>query len=212
MGEILDTYLTLAQPGESLHKVKGSKHFGYAFNVNNEEEIKERLDEIRKLHHAARHHCYAWKLGLDDNHYRANDDGEPSNSAGKPIYGTILSAEITNVLIVVVRYFGGTKLGVGGLIDAYRSAAKMAIEETTIEERLIYAEVDFTFAYERMGDVMKLLKELDLPVIDPVYEMSCRLKTSIRLRELEAFLAQLEEIESVDVLQPEKDPEGRWIY
>ncbi len=203
MSDILDTYLTLAQPGESLHKVKGSKHFGYAFNVNNEEEIKERLDEIRKLHHAARHHCYAWKLGLDDNHYRANDDGEPSNSAGKPIYGAILSAEITNVLIVVVRYFGGTKLGVGGLIDAYRTAAKMAIEATEIEERLIHQKVEFTFDYERMGDVMKLLKDRDLPVNEPIYEMRCKICTSIRLSQSSAFLDDLLEIESVEVVFPD---------
>lgn len=202
MSDILDTYHTLAQPGESLHKVKGSKHFGYAFNVNNEDEIKARLEQVRKEHHAARHHCYAWKLGLDDNHYRANDDGEPSNSAGKPIYGAILSAEISNVLIVVVRYFGGTKLGVGGLIDAYRTAAKMAIEATEIEERLIHQKVVFTFDYERMGDVMKLLKDRDLPVNDPVYEMRCKIGSSIRLRELDTFLTELSEVEGLEIIEP----------
>lgn len=202
MSDILDTYYTLARPGESLYKVKGSKHFGYAFNVNDEDEIKACLEQVRKEHHAARHHCYAWKLGLDDNHYRANDDGEPSNSAGKPIYGAILSAAITNVLIVVVRYFGGTKLGVGGLIDAYRTAAKLAIEDTEIEERLIYQRLEFSFDYERMGDVMKLLKDRDLPVNDPIYEMRCNISSSIRLRDLDTFLAELSEIEGLEIIDP----------
>ena len=117
--------------------MKGSKHFGFAFPVRSKEEIKERLDELRVIHHSARHHCYAWALGLDREPHRYNDDGEPGGTAGKPIYGQILSFDVTSVLIVVVRYFGGTKLGVGGLIDAYRTAAKMALEEAEIVEQQI---------------------------------------------------------------------------
>ena len=192
-----DTYKTLGTTGESLYKVKGSKHFGYAFRVNNEEEIKSYLEQVKKEHHSARHHCYAWKLGMGDDHFRANDDGEPSNSAGKPIYGAILSSELTNIFIVVVRYFGGTKLGVGGLIDAYRTAAKMAIEEATIVEEKLQAFFTVSFPYPQMGAVMSALKDMNLPVNEPVFEMHCTLKTQIRLanaQELEERLNDLDQV------------------
>lgn len=192
-----DTYRTLGTSGESLYKVKGSKHFGYAFRVNNEEEIKSYLEQVKKEHHSARHHCYAWKLGMGDDHFRANDDGEPSNSAGKPIYGAILSSELTNIFIVVVRYFGGTKLGVGGLIDAYRTAAKMAIEEATIVEEKLQAFFTVSFPYPQMGAVMSALKDMNLAVNEPVFEMHCTLKTQIRLanaQELEERLNDLDQV------------------
>ena len=165
-----------------------------------EDDCKTFLDEIKAEHNTARHHCYAWKLGLDDNHWRANDDGEPSNSAGKPIYGAILSAKITNVMIVVVRYFGGTKLGVGGLIDAYRTTAKMAIEDTQIVEQQIMDELIIQFPYAQMGSVMGLFKEHQLPVIDPVFEITCELKTSVRQSESTGLKHKLLEMSGVVVL------------
>ncbi len=151
-------YLTLSKTGKSLYKVKGSKHFGYAIHVKTAEDIQERLNEIKEEHHSARHVCYAWRLGADKEQYRANDDGEPSNSAGKPILGQIEKYDLTNVLIAVVRYFGGTKLGVGGLIDAYRTAADMAIEDATILERQLMAHFTIHFGYDRMSDVMRIIR------------------------------------------------------
>ena len=133
-----DTYKTLIKPSaEVLFKERGSKFFGYAYPVKNEEEIKQYLDELKKQHHTARHFCYAWQLGNNYEHYRANDDGEPSNSAGMPIYGQLQSFNITNCLVVVVRYFGGTKLGVGGLIQAYKTTAQLALEASKIVEKTI---------------------------------------------------------------------------
>ena len=137
MDEIIDTYKTIEFPSEEiLFKEKGSKFFGYAFPVTTEEAIKEHLEILKKQHHTARHWCYAWQLGKSYELYRANDDGEPSNSAGMPIYGQLQSFELTNILLVVVRYFGGTKLGVGGLIQAYKTTAQWALEASEIIEKL----------------------------------------------------------------------------
>ncbi len=175
-----DTFRTLGRTSESLYKVKGSKHFGYAFPVKNEDDIKHRLDELRKLHHAARHHCYAWRLGPEASLFRANDDGEPSNSAGKPILGQLQSFELTNALVVVVRYFGGVKLGVGGLIDAYRTAAREAIEANEIVEELVMYEVAIRFNYDRMGAVMKVLKDFNLEMHSHDFNAECTLSVEVR--------------------------------
>lgn len=155
------------------------------------------MDEIRKEHHAARHHCYAWRLGADHKRYRANDDGEPSNSAGKPILGQIQSFDLTNVLIVVVRYFGGVKLGVGGLIDAYRTSAKLAIENNEIEKRFVSAELKVDFPYEAMGAVMKVMKEFGLEMIDHVFEFKCMLTTEIRSSKAGELKEAFEDIDFV---------------
>lgn len=187
-----DTYRTLRAASESLHKVKGSKHFGYAFPVRSEEEIRARLDEIRKLHHAARHHCYAWRLGPDGQHIRANDDGEPANSAGKPILGQLQSYDLTNVLIIVVRYFGGIKLGVGGLIDAYRSAAREAIEANEILEEVVMQEVSVSFDYHHMGAVMKVLKDFNLEMRRHNFGAQCTLSVEVRKSEANAVAVALE--------------------
>lgn len=187
-----DTYRTILKPSESLYKVKGSKHFGYVFPVMSEDDIKDRLEEVKAEHHSARHHCYAWALGLDREPYRANDDGEPSGSAGKPIYGQILSFDLTNVLIVVVRYFGGTKLGVGGLIDAYRTAAKMAIEAGKIVERQVCNYYRIDFEYARMSDVMRVLKDMDLPQSKQNFDLKCSLETNVRLSDSEKLLQELD--------------------
>jgi uncharacterized YigZ family protein len=180
-----------------MYKVKGSKHFAFAYPVQSEEQIKEHLDELRKEHYAARHHCYAWRLGADHSRYRANDDGEPNNSAGKPILGQIQSFELTNVLIVVIRYFGGTKLGVGGLIDAYRTAARMAIEQGKIIESVVENYYALHFPYSQMSNVMSLLKDRDLPQYDQEFDLTCDLNTNIRLSESEAFEEAIENLEGV---------------
>jgi len=157
-----------------------------------EDDIRLHLDQLRKDHHSARHHCYAWSLGIEREPYRANDDGEPSGSAGKPIYGQLLSFDITNVLIVVIRYFGGTKLGVGGLIDAYRTAAKMAIEAGTIVERQVCDYYKIKFSYNKMSEVMGVLKDLDLPQSEQEFDLNCSLKTSIRISESQRLIELLE--------------------
>ncbi len=197
--EAQDTYRTLKGRSESLYKVKGSKHFGFAFPVYSEDEIKELLEQIRKEHHSARHHSYAWRLGLDKKHFRANDDGEPSNSAGKPILGQIQSFDLTNVLIIVVRYFGGTKLGVGGLIDAYRTAAKLAIEEGVILEKQVTQFVQVKFPYASMGGVMKVLKDFQLEMHTNNFEIACELTTEVRLDEVKAVSSSFEDIDHVTV-------------
>ena len=190
-----DTYRTLQDMSESLYKVKGSKHFGYAIPVYSKEEIKERLEEIRKIHHASRHVCYAYRLGLDKKVYRANDDGEPSNSAGKPILGQIQSYDLTNVLIAVVRYFGGVKLGVGGLIDAYRTSAKEAIEAGNIIERQVCHRYAITFPYPAMSGVMKILKDRQLPQYHQQFEITCRLETDVRLDDAAAVEQELTDVD-----------------
>jgi uncharacterized YigZ family protein len=176
-----DTYKTLAAPSEeTLFKEKNSKFFGYAFPVSNEEEVKAILDGLRKQHPSARHWCYAFQLGTDTIYYRANDDGEPNNSAGMPIYGQIQSFGITNVLVVVVRYFGGVKLGVGGLISAYRTGAQMALEASDIIEKTIDVHYILKFGYQHMNKVMRVIKERNLEIVSQKMEMDCEIVVSTR--------------------------------
>ena len=187
-----DFYKTLAAPSEeTLFKEKNSKFFGYAFPVTTEDEVKTLLEELRKKHHSARHWCYAFQLGTEQIYYRANDDGEPNNSAGMPIYGQIQSFEVTNVLIVVVRYFGGVKLGVGGLISAYRTSAQMALEASEIIEKTIDVHYTLTFGYQNMNKVMRIIKEKNLDIISQKMEMDCEIVVSTRKQNapmvLEAF-------------------------
>ncbi|MCQ0110848.1 IMPACT family protein [Zhouia amylolytica] len=180
-----DTYKTITTPStETLYKEKNSKFFGYAFPINNEDEVKPILESIKKQHHSARHWCYAWQLGTDQNiSFRANDDGEPNNSAGMPIYGQIQSFELTNILIIVVRYFGGVKLGVGGLITAYKTAAQYALEGADIVEKTIDSEFALYFEYKNMNKVMRIVKEKNLNIIDQKMELDCFIKISVRKKE-----------------------------
>lgn len=183
---LTDTYNTIAFPStEILYKEKNSKFFGYAFPVTNEDEIKEHLDVLRKQHHGAVHFCYAFQLGTDKIQYRANDDGEPSNSAGMPIYGQIQSFGITNVLVVVVRFFGGVKLGVGGLISAYRTAAQMALEESQIIEKTIDVTFEVTFDYKNMNKVMRVIKEKNLEIVSQEMNESCKIVIATRKKNAE---------------------------
>jgi len=182
--EIKDTYKTLTNASdEVLFKDKNSKFFGYAFPVLNEESIKQHIEDLKKQHHSARHWCYAYQLGTEKITYRANDDGEPSNSAGQPIYGQIQSFDITNVLIVVVRYFGGIKLGVGGLINAYRTAAQLALENAPIIEKTINNEYKITFDYKNMNKVMRIIKEKKIKIVNQKLELDCQIHITVRKKD-----------------------------
>lgn len=199
-----DTYKTITTPSpEALFKDRNSKFYGYAFPVEDEDQIKEHIEELKKQHHQARHWCYAWVLGKDYSRYRANDDGEPSNSAGAPIYGQLQAYELTNTLIVVVRYFGGTKLGVGGLINAYRSAAQGALEEATILEKTIDIEFTITFEYPLMNKVMRVIKEQNIRIINQKSALACEYTLAIRKKDFERKSILVKNIYGVKV--KEKD-------
>lgn len=203
MSEEKDFYKTISQPTEEvLYKEKNSKFFGYAFPIKKEEEVKERLDQIKKVHYNARHWCYAFQLGTDPVYYRANDDGEPSNTAGAPIYGQIQSYDLTDILIVVVRYFGGVKLGVGGLITAYRAAAQMALEEADIIECTIDKKFKVRFEYKDMNNVMRVIKERNLNVVNQQMEMTCEIELSIRKSEYNQALDAFAPFYEVKVVEP----------
>lgn len=186
MEEVKDTYRTIAEPSnEVLFKEKNSKFFGYAFPIQKEEEVKLHLEQLKKQHFSARHWCYAYQMGTDKISYRANDDGEPNNSAGMPIYGQIQSFDVTNVLIVVVRYFGGVKLGVGGLISAYKTAAQMALENAIIIEKTIDVQFQLFFEYKNMNKVMRIIKEKNLEIIHQELTENCILTISTRKKNAE---------------------------
>lgn len=187
-----DTYKTLAGPSEeTLFKEKNSKFFGYAYPINSEDEVKGIIEGLKKQHHSARHWCYAFQLGTDKIYYRANDDGEPNNSAGMPIYGQIQSFGVTNVLVVSVRYFGGVKLGVGGLITAYKTSAQMALEASEIIEKTIDVHYTLKFGYQSMNKVMRVIKEKNLDIVSQKTEMDCEIVIATRKKNapmvLEAF-------------------------
>ena len=195
-----DTYKTITKPSEEvLFKDKNSKFFGYAFPISSEEDVKIHIEDLKKQHHSARHWCYAYQLGTETISYRANDDGEPSNSAGMPIYGQIQSFDVTNILIVVVRYFGGIKLGVGGLINAYRTGAQLALENSTIEERTINIEYLITFDYANMNKVMRVIKEKNLNVINQKLELNCEITISVRKNEADNIKSIFESIYLVSI-------------
>ena len=181
---INDTYNTITKPSqEVLFKDKNSKFFGYALPIKSEVEIKSYLEALKKQHHSARHFCYAYQLGTETINYRANDDGEPNNSAGMPIYGQIQSFNLTNVLVVVVRYFGGVKLGVGGLINAYKTTAQLALESSNIIEKTINIDYQILFEYKNMNKVMRIIKEKQLLITNQKLELDCQLIISVRKKE-----------------------------
>lgn len=188
---IVDTYLTLAAQSEGLYKEKGSKFIAYAIPCYSEEEVKEHLNNWRKEHHQARHVCYAYRLGLDKSIFRANDDGEPSNSAGQPILGQIQSFNLTNILIAVVRYFGGTKLGVGGLIVAYKTAAKEAIEAGKIIEKQVYQNYLLSFQYDALPEVMSICKQMNLMQSEQQFDIQCSLKVSVPVNDVPLFMENI---------------------
>lgn len=198
--EFKDTYKTIAFPSEEvLLKEKNSKFFGYAFPIESENDVKEIIENLKKQHHTARHWCYAYQIGTEKIYFRANDDGEPSNSAGMPIYGQIQSFEVTNVLIVVVRYFGGVKLGVGGLISAYKTAAQMALEEAEIIEKTIDIHFIISFDYKNMNKVMRIIKEKNLEIISQKMEMSCEIEIATRKKNAEMIFDIFNSLFEIDI-------------
>lgn len=193
------TYRTLTELSEGIYKEKGSKFIAFAVPCYTEKEAKEYLDSWRKEHYQSRHVCYAYRFGVDQKVFRANDDGEPNNSAGAPILGQIQSFDLSNVLIGVVRYFGGTKLGVGGLIHAYKTAAKEAIENGEICELEVFDWIRVNFEYSAMPNVMNLLKQHNLVMKDQVFEDSCTLVVNLPLNKSAFIQAELEEISNVEI-------------
>ena len=195
-----DTYKSITKPSpEVLFKDRNSKFFGYAFPIKTEEEANKHLEDLKAKHHKARHWCYAWQIGKEDFQYRANDDGEPSNSAGMPIYGQIQSFEVTNILIVVVRYFGGVKLGVGGLINAYKTAAQMALEASDILKRTIDEVFVVKFDYPEMNKVMQVIKKNNLNVIDQKLEIDCKIFIAVRKKEAESIFSKFDNTYKVEI-------------
>jgi uncharacterized YigZ family protein len=195
-----DVYKTLEKPSkETLFKEKGSKFFGYAFPVFNEDDVKECLDQLKKKHHSARHFCYAYQIGVETIQYRANDDGEPNNSAGLPIYGQIQSFKVTNILIVSVRYFGGTKLGVGGLISAYKYSAQITLETSEILKKTITIHFQLKFNYELINAVQRIIKEKNINIINQKLEMDCEYVISVRKKEADAIFSIFDTLYKVSI-------------
>ncbi|MDC7995597.1 IMPACT family protein [Altibacter sp. HG106] len=200
-----DQYRTLAAPSEgAIFKDRGSKFYGFAFPVTSEEIIKERIEEVKKTHYNARHWCYAWQLGKAYEHYRANDDGEPNNSAGMPIYGQLQAFDLTNTLVVVVRYFGGTKLGVGGLIQAYKTGAQYALEAAKIVTRTIDEEFLLSFEYPEMDLVMRTLKEHQIDILEQDMHLTCRFHISVRKTEAAHMFELFSEMYKVTIKKVEE--------
>lgn len=192
-----DTYLTIDKPVEIIYKDKGSKFITYAYHVTNEQQIKDILTQLKKEHHTANHHCYAYRLGPDKQVYRANDDGEPNNTAGKPILGQIQSADLTDVFIVVVRYFGGTLLGVSGLINAYKTSAAEVIKAATIVEKQIMFYYSVSFPFEQMNEVMKILKQSDCKINNQLFDNDCQIEFTVRKANSEACEEKLKKVEGL---------------
>jgi len=197
-----DLYKTITKPSiETLFKDRNSKFYGYAFPVTEETSVKDFLEFLRKKHHTARHFCYAWQLGTESVRFRANDDGEPSNSAGMPIYGQIQSFDVTNILVVSVRYFGGTKLGVGGLINAYRASARLTLESSAIEEKTIDDSFQLNFQYDLMSKVLRILKENSITITRQKLEMDCEMIIAVRKSLTQKVVKIFETLYKVEIKQ-----------
>ena len=197
----LDIFRTITRRSEGIYKEKGSKFLSFAIPVTDAEEVKSIVAAFRKEYYDARHVCYAYVLGADRTEFRANDDGEPSGTAGRPILGQIHSANLTYILIIVVRYFGGILLGTGGLITAYKAAAADAIANNEIVEQEVTIALEIEFDYLTMNDVMSLLKETDTAILEQQFDLTCRMKLSVRQAIYPMFMAKLEKIESLRVVE-----------
>jgi len=199
-----DTYKTIDHATDPvLFKDKNSKFYGYTYPVFNEEEVKAKLELLKKEHHAARHWCYAYQFGTETISYRANDDGEPNNSAGMPIYGQIQSFDVTNILIVVVRYFGGVKLGVGGLINAYKTTAQLSLEASKIIEKTINVDYLITFDYKNMNKVMRVIKERNLNITNQKLELDCQITISVRKKEANSVFETFDHLFEINIKKME---------
>ncbi len=192
-----DTYKTIASPSTGNYSEKRSKFLAYAFPVKTEAQVKERLSEIQKKHNDARHHCYAYILGPNKDAYRMNDNGEPSGTAGRPIHGQLLSKDLTDTLVIVVRYFGGIKLGVSGLQNAYKLAAKEALDAANIVEKTIDETYEVVFDYLQMNGVMQLMKDPYVNIISQQSDLNCSIRFSVRRREAERIVTALKKIGEV---------------
>jgi uncharacterized YigZ family protein len=196
---LLDTYKTIKSPSEGLFKDKGSKFLAFAYLFEDENDLKKYLEPLRKEHFKAVHFCYAYRIGIDHNNFRINDDGEPSGSAGRPILNVLLSKDITNVLVVVVRYWGGTLLGVPGLINAYKSATEEALAEAEIIEKTVNEIYQISFAYVQMNDVMKVVKDFDLKIRNQQFDNQCIIEIEFRKNMTLQVLNRLEKIDEISV-------------
>ena len=199
--EIKDTYRSIARRSEGLFKDNGSRFIALAYPVETEEQVKEIVSSLRKEYHDARHHCYAYRLGLDGEKFRSNDDGEPSGSAGRPILGQIDSLGLSDVLIVVVRYFGGIKLGIPGLIRAYKSSSADALANAEIVEKIAGKQFRISFDYLEMNSVKKVLKDLGIPTFDEEYSQQCSLRARVRLSSEEEFLRRIAPAAKIEPIQ-----------
>lgn len=194
-----DSYYTISAPAKGIFKDKGSKFYAFAFPVSSEDQVKESIVALKKEYFDARHHCYAYKIGLSDERYRMNDDGEPSGTAGKPIYGQILSHNLSDVLVVVVRYFGGTLLGTSGLINAYKLATVDCISNAKVVERVIKKELLLNYGYDLMSAVMRIVKDENIEVRLQDFRESCNLHLKIRLSDYQRIKEKFENIYGVTI-------------
>ncbi|MDE6862641.1 MAG: YigZ family protein [Alistipes sp.] len=194
-----DSYLTIDGEAEAIYKQLSSKFLAYAYHVTSEEQIRQLLDALRKRYYDATHHCYAYRLGHDGALFRANDDGEPSSTAGRPILGQLLSNELTDCLIVVVRYFGGTKLGVPGLIQAYKESAAAVIAQSKIVSRTVDITVEVTFSYVSMNDIMRIVKDMQPRIAEQRFDNLCTMRLAIRSSQADELIARLSKVEGAAV-------------
>ena len=194
-----DTYFTISKPSTGIFKDKGSKFLSFAYPVKDGKGVKAIVDQLRKDYFDARHHCYAYRFGADKKTFRVNDDGEPSGTAGKPILGQIVSMDLTNILIVVVRYFGGTLLGTHGLINAYRAASQEALSNANIVQKYVYELYDLEFDYLQINHVMKIVKDFELDLLHQQFEMVCNMKLKIKLSHVDTILSKLAKIECLKI-------------
>lgn len=199
MSELRDIYRTIAAPAEAIYKERSSKFLAYAYPVESEEEVKAHLDKLRKEYFDATHHCYAYRIGAEGEQFRANDDGEPSGTAGKPILGQLLSAQLTNCLVVVVRYFGGTKLGVSGLIQAYKESTAEVLATSDIIEKTVDTLFEVEFPYIAMNGVQRVIKEVSPRIDSQNFDNLCTMTLRVRKSEAPILEARLRKVDGVSV-------------
>jgi len=192
-----DSFLSISGESRGIYREKASKFIAIALPVSAEDEVKTKLEELRKTYHDANHHCYAYRLGLENPIYRVNDDGEPSGSAGKPIYGQILSSGLSDILVVVVRYFGGTKLGIPGLIHAYRTAAREALDQAGIIEKIIRVQFRVTFEYKMMNEIMRILKEDGIKIVNQTSAENCEIDFQVRKSNVNKLQTRLQRLQNI---------------
>jgi len=194
-----DTYLTIEKPAESIFRDRGSKFIGYAYPISSDNDIKPIIAALKQEHPKANHHCYAMRLSTDRSVFRINDDGEPSGTAGRPILNVLLSRNLTNVVVIVVRYFGGTLLGVPGLINAYKTAAELALNEAKVVEKTVNDIYTISFEYLQMNEIMRIVKDESLDILEQQFDNNCSMKISIRKMHVNAVLAKLQKLDSARV-------------